>query len=161
MNRIVEYLAVAAIILAAAYLIVTPLVGHVANSHRAKRRADCAAGGAVVTRLPEWADNAGGRALVSAIIEERPGYRDRHRLPSIYGGHIEPMPPRYIGKTAARLRKLHDRWLDRQLAALDAQFAVSGHWDADASHALFAAETGDQLIERVLRETDESEREAA
>lgn len=106
------------------------------------------------SKTPAWASNDIGRALISAIIEERPERgADSYKLPSIFGGHREPCEADYRGKPAARLRRLHREWLERELALLDAQFAVTQLWDEDASKALLRTENANELIERVLAET--------
>jgi hypothetical protein len=97
--------------------------------------------------LPAWALNQEAHALVEQIIAERPESFLRPYEGSRINGETV-----FKGSTAGRLRVMHSDWLDRELAALDHQFEVTGHWDDDASKALFATEDGNQLVERVLRE---------
>lgn len=105
--------------------------------------------------LPSYAATPIGRALISEIIAERP---DGRLIVDDWGTRD---CPHYSGKPAAMLRRLRSEWVQRELAALDVQFHVTGGlWDEDASTAILATETADALIERVLAEPV-SERRAA
>lgn len=98
--------------------------------------------------LPVWALNTEGHALVEQVIAERPDYFIRRGAWVEGGGeHV------FKGSTAGRLRAMHDDWLTREFAALDAQYHVTSFWDQEASNALHRIEDGNQLVERVLRET--------
>ena len=98
--------------------------------------------------LPVWATTDEGRELVARIIAERPASFTR-RGQWIEGGGVEV----YRGATAGKLRQLHNAWLDREQAALDAQYEVTRFWDQEASDELHRTEDGNKLIARVLRET--------
>jgi hypothetical protein len=105
--------------------------------------------------LPTWASNPEGRALLQQIVANPPTTRVVH---DDWGRRevFNAWPCRAVGK----LRRMHLDWVDRQIKALDTQFAVSGHWDEAASRAIFDEEDADQLIARVLREAGQ-ERAAA
>jgi hypothetical protein len=80
--------------------------------------------------LPVWALNQEGHALVERVIAERPDYFIRSGA-WIEGGGVKV----YKGKTAGQLRAMFNRW-----------------WDANFETERLP-EDGNQLIERVLRET--------
>lgn len=100
--------------------------------------------------LPAWADNPEARALLEQIVAERPDYRDSRAIPITYGGGREPMPRLYLGKPAAQLRHLYNKWWEHAHDEMDAQFHATGFWDEEASLVLHRVETADQLIERAL-----------
>jgi hypothetical protein len=100
--------------------------------------------------LPRWALNEGARTLLEQVIAERPDWFLR-----CYDGSRINGETVFKGKAAGRLRRMHSDWLDRELAALDAQYHVTGIWDDEVSKALFHTEDGNRLIDRVLRETEE------
>lgn len=102
--------------------------------------------------LPVWALNQQGHALVEQIIAERPEPFIRSGT-WIEGGGVAI----YRGATAGKLRQMHDRWLEREHATLKTQYDVSGFWDQAASDTLHRTEDGNQLIERVLRETEQEQ----
>lgn len=99
--------------------------------------------------LPVWALNQEGHALIEQIIAERPDCFLR-----CYDGSRINGETVYKGRTAGLLRQMHSAWLDREHAELDAQYAAMRVWDQEASNALHRTEDGNQLIERVLRETE-------
>ena len=104
--------------------------------------------------LPVWADNDNGRSLIDRIIVERPHWHLRaYEGSRINGEHV------FEGKAAGQLRYMHHKWLEREFASLDAQYAVCGLWDQRASDALFRTEDANKLVERVLRETERAELE--
>lgn len=93
--------------------------------------------------LPAWADNADGRLLVEQIVAERPDYRLTLGL-WIEGGDKRS----YRGKAAGQLRGMFKAWREREFARLDGS-------DRAAADAVLLTEDGNELIERVLRETSE------
>lgn len=99
--------------------------------------------------LPCWALNVEGHRLVEQIIAERPASFLRPYDGSRINGETV-----FKGHTAGLLRQMHDAWMTREFAALDAQYAVTGHWDNAASDAIHRTEDGNALIGRVLRETE-------
>jgi hypothetical protein len=102
--------------------------------------------------LPVWALNQEGHALVERIITERPDhYVTRGQW--VEGGGVTV----FRGATAGKLRQMHNRWLDREQAELDARYNETRVWDQEASDALHRTENGNQLIERVLRETQQEQ----
>jgi hypothetical protein len=114
----------------------------------------------LIESLPQWCANHDGRRLIYSILADRPQPRVRqHRLPSLYGGYSDGTSITYPGKVAGQLRRMHTVWLDRELKALDAQYAVSGKWDEDASTAILTTETADQLIARILGESERADLE--
>jgi hypothetical protein len=100
--------------------------------------------------LPRWALNQEGAFPRRANHRRAPGSFLR-----CYDGSRINGETVFKGKAAGRLRRMHSDWLDRELAALDAQYHVTGIWDDEVSKALFHTEDGNQLVERVLRETAE------
>jgi hypothetical protein len=110
--------------------------------------------------LPAWCDTLVGREIIAALRRDPPEtYIRSNRLPSIYGGYPGIPEERFTGKLVNRLRRMREEWLERELAAFDAQFEVSGKWDDEASRAVFGSETADDLIRRMLAE--EEQRRAA
>jgi hypothetical protein len=105
-----------------------------------------------MTALPTWATSPEARALIAQTIASRPTFSIT-RGQWIEGGGQR----RYIGRPSARLRRLHRDWLAGELAALDAQYEVTGHFDHEASAAVVGAERPDALIERLLRESERIE----
>jgi hypothetical protein len=65
------------------------------------------------------------------------------------------------GKLFCRLRRIYRDWFERQLHALDAQFAVVGVWDEDAAKALHRTEDAEGLVRRLLSEAEKPEARAA
>jgi hypothetical protein len=105
---------------------------------------------ATVQNLPKWASNRLGRALVSAIIAERPDCFVTSGESYNSGGRTI-----YKGKVAGQLRRLHREWMEREFARQDEQFRITGIWDQAASNAVCGAEEADALIGRILRETEQ------
>jgi uncharacterized protein (DUF2461 family) len=98
-----------------------------------------------IQHLPDWARTDECKALIEQIIAEQPDSFTR-----FYEGSQVNGLTIYKGKAAGRLRRIHDDWVGAQYAALDAQFEVTGSWDDAAGKAIHAAETADQLIERLI-----------
>jgi hypothetical protein len=107
-----------------------------------------------MTRLPTYADNAIGRALISEIMAAPPESR---LIRDDWGTRDYA---RYSGKPAALLRRLRSEWVDRELATLDRQFAVTHFWDEEASRAVLGTEESDALIQRLLGESAAQRRAA-
>src|SRR5690242_13641019 len=104
-----------------------------------------------MTRLPPYADNKLGRALLSEIIANPPA---ETVVADDWGSRDTP---RYRGPLASKLRVLHGQWLEREYARLDAVFDVTQVWNGDYLRYI---EDADSLIERVLGEGS-GQREAA
>jgi hypothetical protein len=107
-----------------------------------------------VSKLPPYADNKLGRALLTEILANPPETRIR----SAWGG--APADQRFSakspsGKLVCQLRRLHREWLEREFAILDRQFEVTGVWNDAASRAVFGAEEPDALVRRLLAEDGE------
>lgn len=95
--------------------------------------------------LPAWAQSAEARALLKQVVAEQPEHRITRGSWVEGGGHA-----RYRGEAAAKLRHIYDNWLDRENAALEAQYAVTGKWDQDAANEVFRTEDADTLIARLM-----------
>jgi hypothetical protein len=91
-----------------------------------------------MTRLPTYADNATGRALISEIIAKPPESRP---IRDDWGTRDYP---RYSGKPAALLRRLRSEW-----------------WEANHEGATSLPENPDALIQRLLAESEQSQARAA
>jgi hypothetical protein len=108
--------------------------------------------------LPTWAATPVARALLDAIIADQPDLGpSSYTLPSTFGGYRESCEPRYRGKLAAQLRRIHSEWFEREFAKRDEQFRVSGVWDDATLHRV---EQPDRLITRVLHEAEQQRRAA-
>jgi hypothetical protein len=100
---------------------------------------------ALIESLPAWCANNAGRKLIYSILASPPEtriVRDDWGSHTIYRTWKRP--------DVAALKRLHSDWLDRELAALDAQYEVTGKWCEEASRAVLGVETPDQLIKRLL-----------
>jgi hypothetical protein len=97
--------------------------------------------------LPAWADNVKALPLLAGIIVKPPEAR---LIRDDWGTPDTPWYRTSRRPDVAALKRMHTDWLDRELAALDAQFAMTGKWCADASRSVLGAETPDQLIHRLL-----------
>jgi hypothetical protein len=100
--------------------------------------------------LPTWANNREALPLLASIVARPPEtriVRDDWGSHTIYRTWKRP--------DVAALKRLHQAWLDRELAALDAQYEVTGKWSEEASRAVLGVETPDQLIKRLLAQNDE------
>jgi hypothetical protein len=106
----------------------------------------------VVTVLPTWADNRDARRLLASIIADPPETRIRR---DDWGS--EEVYRTWKRPDVAALRKLHAQWQEREFAALDRKFAVTGVWSDAASKAVLGAETPDALIARLLGEAKRQE----
>lgn len=108
--------------------------------------------------LPSWCDNPIGRALVEQIIGERPSFR-LSRGQWIEGGGQKSYP----GEAAGQLRRMHKDFVEREYAALNRQFAVLNRWDHERAREVLGVENGNELITRILAETEQhhAERRAA
>jgi hypothetical protein len=99
-----------------------------------------------VSALPAWADNEAGHEIIAAILRERPECRIT-RGAWIEGGGNR----RYIGKTAAALRRLHHETAERLFEEADEAFARGVPWaEAGAEANACLAMSADKLIEQLL-----------
>jgi hypothetical protein len=105
--------------------------------------------------LPTWADNRDARRLLASIIADPPETRIRR---DDWGS--EEVYRTWKRPDVAALRKLHAQWQEREFAALDRKFAITGVWDQTASNAVLGAETPDALIGRLLGEAQGQRRAA-
>lgn len=104
--------------------------------------------------LPEWARSDIASELLAAIIANAPEQAFLGAKRRFCGRLENPdgVQPSYVGKPAARLRRIRKEWIERRYTALDRQFAVIGFWDAAEAERILTAEDANALIERVLRE---------
>jgi hypothetical protein len=108
-----------------------------------------------MTKLPTWASNKLGRALLSEIVANPPEpriIRDKD-----WGTRDTP---HYRHPLAGKLRQMREEYVEREFALLDQQYAVVGVWDDAASRAVLRCETVDELLTRLIAERD-AQREAA
>jgi hypothetical protein len=115
---------------------------------------------AVVSPLPTWASTSAARALLDAIMANPP--ESYSRRASIMGPADEKFSASGDnGKLFYRLRRIYRDWFERQLHALDAQFAVVGVWDEEVAKDLHRTEDAEALVRRLLSEAEKPEARAA
>lgn len=101
---------------------------------------------AMNTQLPIWASTSEARALLASIVADPPEIRvSRSDWGSVEVYRTWKRPD------VTALKRLYEEWLDREFAALDAQWEVTGFWPEHDDNPL-AAERPDDLIRRLLRE---------
>jgi hypothetical protein len=114
----------------------------------------------VSARLPTWARTPAARPLLDPIIANPP--ESYSRKANIFGPADEKFSAKGDnGKLFYRLRRIYRDWFERQLHALDAQFAVVGVWDEDAAKDLHRTEDAEALVRRLLSEAEKPEARAA
>jgi hypothetical protein len=104
--------------------------------------------------LPAWARSDDALLLLAHIIDAPPATFIRSA--DDWQGATERFTAKGC-KPLAELRRMHREWEEREFAALDAQFHVTGHWDQDASNAIHRAEDADALVRRLLTEPERAD----
>lgn len=94
---------------------------------------------------PIWADNRKGRALISAIIAERPDYSIRNSdMACSTADRV------FHSANCTALRKMHENAMNAACAAMDEAYETPGYADARADFAAIAFPTADDVIARLI-----------